>query len=263
VFATEWSPAFPESRKNGLKEEEFFRHAFSKSDAAIVISEFLQERVLSIGGGSVPALRVPIVCDARAYQPNSNGKSVSYRYLLYVASVDAYFEDTAFVIEAFSLIRDDSLCLRIVGNCNDKNLADLNRLAVRLGVNERVLFNSNYIRIGDLFHITSSAKLLLAPFENTTRNQARFPFKLGEYLLSGRPVVAHATGEIAHYLLDGVDAYLCGDDGVEEFAARISFALSDPKANSVGLAGKRTAEKNFDYKIVSQSIIRFLDELDD
>ena len=49
------------------------------------------------------------------------------------------------------------------------------------------------------------------PREDALFSRAGFATKLGEYLASGRPVIASATGDVELYLKDDVDAFLVHD----------------------------------------------------
>jgi glycosyltransferase involved in cell wall biosynthesis len=87
--------------------------------------------------------------------------------------------------------------------------------------------------------------------------QARngFPTKLGEYLATGNPVVVTEVGEIANYLIDGVNAYLSVPNDVDDFANKMYEAITDENASKIGNSGKELAYLNFNAELQAQKII--------
>ena len=103
--------------------------------------------------------------------------------------------------------------------------------------------------------LTNAAVLALArPDSQQARNG--FPTKLGEYLLSGNPVVVTKTGDIPLFLEDRVSAYLVEPDDIEGFARKLTMALKDKDAAMrIGRAGYEVAMKNFNYQIEADKIV--------
>lgn len=63
-----------------------------------------------------------------------------------------------------------------------------------------------------------NAEALVLDRPNSLQAQYGFPTKLGEYLLTGNPVVVTKVGDIPLYLKDGVSALLSEDRNPKEFA---------------------------------------------
>ena len=88
---------------------------------------------------------------------------------------------------------------------------------------------------------------------------AGFPFKLGEYLASGRPVIASRVSDVDRFLADRSNAVLVrpGDSG--ELAEAIEYLLDNPEAaSSIGQRGREVAVSLFDYKSQGQALLSFL-----
>jgi glycosyltransferase involved in cell wall biosynthesis len=103
---------------------------------------------------------------------------------------------------------------------------------------------------------------LLLPMKDEPRSFARCPTKIGEYLASGRPVVATAIGELGALLSDGENAFLAEPGGAGPFADAVLTALADPdRADAVGRAGHDLAEQKLDYRRYAEPLRDFFTSL--
>ena len=93
------------------------------------------------------------------------------------------------------------------------------------------------------------------------RSLARFPSKLADYLYSGRPVVTSAIGEINKYLRDGNSAFLANPGDINEFAQKISDAVSSKSRNIVGVNGKQVAESEFSIRTQGLNLKNLIEKI--
>ena len=80
----------------------------------------------------------------------------------------------------------------------------------------------------------AGASALVAPLPDTERARARFPSKIADYLLSGRPVVSSRVGEVAELLRDGESAFLADPKDPDGLADALARALKSDDADAVG-----------------------------
>jgi len=103
-----------------------------------------------------------------------------------------------------------------------------------------------------------SAWGLLIPLFNDIRSSARFPTKIGEYLLSGRPVITNNVGEISEYLVDNFSALICEPDDPKAYAEKIIDVIENPSSAAViGSNGKQVAVESFNYRNYGEKLFRF------
>lgn len=89
--------------------------------------------------------------------------------------------------------------------------------------------------------------------------QYGFPTKLGEYLMTGKPVVVTSVGDITYYLKDNYNAFIAEPDNVQDFANKIINVINDKEnAKKVGKNGKSIALSFFDSKKQSENIVKIL-----
>ena len=82
---------------------------------------------------------------------------------------------------------------------------------------------------------------------------------MGEYLLTGNPVVITRVGDIPLFLKDKESALMseCGD--VDAFAANIKWVIEHPAESIIiGEKGKKVAQESFNYIKESKKMLDFI-----
>jgi glycosyltransferase involved in cell wall biosynthesis len=88
---------------------------------------------------------------------------------------------------------------------------------------------------------------------------AGFPYKLGEYLAAGRPVVASRVGDVADYLRDGEDAVLVAPEDAQALSQALLGLLRDPdRAAAIGANGRRACEEHFNPRKNGEKLLGLL-----
>lgn len=239
----------------------FYRHVVRLSDGVIVISRFLEKKCTETATSlrkNARIIRVPVLVTRKEIPaPLDPGRDDAY--LVFCAHLDGYLHDALFVVKAFGLAQPASCNLILVGGGSERTVDLVLREATNLGVGDRVYFQREYLSDSELADLYANAQGLLAPLYNDERSQARFPSKIADYLVSGRPVVSGEFGEVGAYLNDGESAFLSATNSVADFADKISELLSSSeKANRVGEAGRRLALREFDSQMHGVRLRRFL-----
>jgi glycosyltransferase involved in cell wall biosynthesis len=118
--------------------------------------------------------------------------------------------------------------------------------------------NLKYINRDDLIDHYSNAWALLIPLFDDVVSEARFPYKLGEYLLSGRPVVTTNIGVMKEYFADGINGFVSDTCEVRPYGLKIIESLSDiKKSSNVGRAGRNLAIRTLNYQVQSEKYYQF------
>lgn len=226
----------------------------------VAISDFLRNWALTTVGqcSGHAVLKVPVLVDCeewRSRRSNSTGT-----YVLLSAAI-GYEETIRFCVDAmqelWSQRLDCRLCLTGVDE-SDPAAQWLVQLIAERGLGSRVHLLGYLSRTAYRDWVEGSAALL-APLFDDVRSCARFPTKIGEYLASGRPVVASRVGEVAELLEHEVSAYLVEPGDIGGYAAAIREVLEEPQAAAtVGAAGRRVAETSLDYRVHGACLHAFL-----
>ena len=154
--------------------------------------------------------------------------------------------------------------LYIIGDTNKKDNSEyikLKELVKSLDICDYVIFKGRVHR-DKIPSLLYNAKILVLSRPDNLQAQGGFPTKLGEYLLTGKPVVVTDVGEIHYYLKDGVNAYIAKPGEISSFTNKLYEVLNDyDNALEIGLRGRDVALKNFDYRNYNNQLNEFITEV--
>ena len=105
--------------------------------------------------------------------------------------------------------------------------------------------------------LLAAADVLAQPGESNRFNDFRFPSKLPEFLVSGRPVILpHAN--LGSFLKDGEQAILLETGAATELAAKIRAVAGDRAlAERLGKAGRQFAMEKLNWEKTAPPILDF------
>ena len=153
-----------------------------------------------------------------------------------------------------------SLDLHLIGKA-DTRRGELLALAERCGSASRLVLDDLFISDASLRSRYRGASVLLAPLRDDDRSRARFPSKVADYLLAGRPVVSSAVGEVGAYLRDGESAFLCTPGSASSLAEAVVRAVSHPEREAIAARGRDVALENFSLTVQGPRIVSWLERL--
>lgn len=249
----EWWPGTPQADPLSDWIYESFLPRYSAG--AVAISAPIEERLQTIASGSgisYPVLRVPLLIDASEPKEQDPAAAGAVPYIFWLGSVDSYMEDVLFSIEALGRVnREGVRCDAVLaGPVTAEGLRRVECAAANAGLPEGAVRATGFIEDRQLRTLCRNAAVLLMPLWEDDRSRTRYPHKLTEYLLSGRPVVTSPVGEAAALLEDSVTACFHPAGDARLCAAKILFLLRDPAAaDAIGEAGRRIAHEKLDYRV--------------
>lgn len=238
------------------RKDEVLRE-IARAAGVFVISTSLRNYYIATGVSPERISIVNMFVDSTRFLPVKK-RPVATPYIAYCGTASNNKDGVDRLLKAFAIVAKeiDDVDLYIIGKTPTRKDSRSNlNLIDQLGINDRVRFTGIISREEMPQTLTNAAVLALArPDSQQARNG--FPTKLGEYLLSGNPVVVTKTGDIPLFLEDGVSAYLVEPDDIEGFARKLTLALKDKDAAMrIGRAGYEVAMKNFNYQIEADKIV--------
>ncbi|SPY79326.1 glycosyltransferase [Providencia rustigianii] len=103
--------------------------------------------------------------------------------------------------------------------------------------------------------ILNTADILVIPKIEDSRSIGYIPSKLGDFLFTGKPVIATSLGEIPKYIINEESGYLIQPDSEISLANCIEkIILNYTTAKKIGKNG-RYLTKHFDYLTQSKNIL--------
>lgn len=234
-----------------------FYECCTKLSGLFVISTTLKEWFTKHGVASEKIHIVNMTVDPARFQ--SVKKEPSVRYIAYCGTVSNNKDGVDQLIRAFSITHHSfpDVKLYIIGKAPERTEACANRdLVKELGMEESVVF-TGIISASEMPQILKNAEVLALARPANMQAQYGFPTKLGEYLLTGNPVVVTAVGDIPLFLHDGENALVAIPDDPEAFAEKLNWVLSHhDEAIIIGEKGCKTALQSFNSEIETEKIVR-------
>lgn len=185
------------------------------------------------------------------------------RYIAYCGTVSNNKDGVDELIKAYALTSKvhPDVKLYIIGQAqyNDKASENL-QLIQDLDLKDKIVF-TGLVTADKIPSLLKNAEVLA--LDRPDNLQARFGFatKMGEYLLSTRPVVVTKVGDFPLFLKDGVSALLANPSDAVDFSSKLTWALDHPtEANEIGMKGAEVALREFNYLGEAQKMARVIFE---
>lgn len=236
---------------------------FRLFDGMISISGALKEFFQKDLGLKLKIIEVPIIIDCKTLPGKNNGHSSTKTNLVYTGSLLDHKDGVITIIKAFALVLRNHPDLKLVmtGDLNGSvsksaiiNLIDNLKLTGKVEL-------PGYLPREKLNELTSSAAALLLAKPRNRQNQYNMATKVGEYLLTGRPVVISSVDPVCGYLKHRESACITDPDEFR-MAEEIEFLLDNAgKADAIGMEGRLSVQRLFDYRIHASRINDFFREL--
>ncbi|HEY5535405.1 MAG TPA: glycosyltransferase [Ignavibacteria bacterium] len=116
-----------------------------------------------------------------------------------------------------------------------------------------------FVNSEELLSYNYMADVLFVCRTNSPYANHGFPWKLGEYCMTGRPIIATRVSDIEQYFKDNEDLFIVEPNNSKAIAEKIAFIFDNyDKALIVAKKGKETATKCFGYIQRTKDIISFI-----
>lgn len=227
-------------------------------DGIFVISNALKDYFESCGICRKKIQVINMIVDANRFIGIRKDESVE-PYIAYCGNASNSKDGVDDLIKAFAIVASQKtdIKLLVMGRAPEKD-SDNEKLVRHLGLESRVYF-TGVIPAPEMPQKLKNAKLLALARPQSLQNKYGFPTKLGEYLLTGNPVVITRVGDIPLFLKDGESALMADCHDVDTFAEKILWALDHPKeVQEIGRRGKMVAEEKFNYMEETRKMCHFM-----
>jgi glycosyltransferase involved in cell wall biosynthesis len=251
IEACEWIPETPGTPRLDCW---IYRHiTFQLCAGVIVISKTLEDKIKMLDAyrrRPFPLYRRTVLVDPVESGPVQLNPPSDRPILVWCGDVTGYLRDVVFLLSVISKLKQAKCecTLVIVGPYSSESRHTVEHSAVSAGLDPHNVSLLGYVKRPELLQTLRTATAVIVPLWDDVRSKARVPNKVGEYLLSGRPLVTCAIGDIAEYFTDHTNVmfYKAGD--APDCARAIHLLLSNPElAGAIGAAGRVFAEHVLSY----------------
>ena len=234
---------------------DYIKMVGAEADGVWALSTYLAEYWISQGVAPERTIVQPSIVRADAFRSDPLPQTHTAVYL-----GNLQHREIEYLLEIATTVQSrlPGFHLTVYGDATDERRAEIAAIVEERGLARTVAIERS-VRPAEVPQVLSGADLLLLPRASGEFSTAGFPNKLGEYLASGRPVVATRVGDIPTYLVDGESAYLVEPDDCEAFAEAVVRALEDPRtATRIGQAGRRVASDLLASPTAARRIVDFI-----
>ena len=234
---------------------------FKHSAGIIGPNEFICEEYKKRYGVEAALVRNPYARDELLKKescspwPAESGKiKIIYTGAIYHANFDCFRN----LIQAMKLLSEYPLELHIFTAQTREQLEDQ-------GIWNEKMFIHSHVPYSVILEEQRKADILFLPlaFESPIPEVIRTsaPGKLGEYLMSGRPVLAHvpANSFVAHYFREHQCGLLVDENNADQLAVEIRKLVTDPQGCSQLIHNaRRYASPDFSPELAQNQLLRLL-----
>jgi len=247
-------------------QQMFLRYCWPQLDGVIGISspwvKFAQQC-------KVPAIQVPVPCPVSTlavYNEGRRSPRKDYAFTLFYSG-QLYRRDMPDVMLGAlrKALRSDCPIKMIVAGKTDvwpEGRAFRRQVALDPQLRARVTI-TGYLSDAEFEEHVAAADAFLLLHDDSWESRACFPTRLGEYLLTGKPVIVSGVGDIPQYLRNGIDAVLLSPrNNEEELALAIERLVNNPEfAEQLGATGRARALELFSAVKLGAQLNTFLSSL--
>lgn len=253
---------------NGLLQKCTLSYVLPQFDGIVAISENLK-KVAKRDESNNNILKVPILLDIARFEYNEEQKErpLVHPYLFHAGTLSERKDGIIAVINGYIKsaleLKKIGITLKLV--LTNKSSRVWNDIEVLL--KEANLFDhlvvTGYLRESELSNWLKNSSALVINKPATRQNKYNFPTKLGDYLLSGRPVIVASQGmELNNFLVHQVNCILAIADNSDSISDAINELVLNPNlAGLIGSNGRKSALDIFDYRVHSERLKIFLSKI--
>ncbi|MBK7869022.1 MAG: glycosyltransferase [Ignavibacteriales bacterium] len=243
---------YPEAKRfySGYLFERVFIRRF---DYILVISKLLMEYCDSIGIKKEKILFYPLTAadwKGKITLPETNNYFFYSGFNRTTRGSHSYEkDDPQTLFKAFSWLSEKfpDVKLIVAGQIDPS----LQKLAAEYNISEKTIFTGK-ISDEEYHGYLNNALGLVIPRPDNPKSEASVPFRLGEFLLTGNPVIVTRTVELDSKLKDGEHVFFYTPEMFPIFKAKLKMIIDDPiLAKTIGEKGKLIASEIFNLKSVN------------
>lgn len=243
------------------KCEQYMTTTFRQYTGAICISQ----RLLELAQKYYPNgeyIKVPILIDEK----NWNFAEVKSKKMRspYIFHSGALFQQKDGIIDVLNAFADalpslpSGTCYYFTGNAEKSVDKDLILQTIHNRKIEKNVVFLGFLTHDELMEYMKGSALFIIYKNDNIQNQYCFSTKLGEYLLSGNPIITTDIGESSFYLKNGVNAYIVENGNREELVNAIINAINNIAGREkIGKNAITTAKENFCFESQSEKLKTF------
>lgn len=186
------------------------------------------------------------------------------KYLCYMGNLMLKKDDICTIIRAFCEIKDEypDLDLHLYGNESTPEESQILRTLISEHGAQNRVFLKGRVDYEQVPAILAGATLLVTAQPNTKRAEGGFPTKMGEYMMTGVPMIVTDVGEISHHVTHKKDCYMVSSQSPYKYAETLRYALTHKnESKQIAKQAYENAYQNYSSQKVGEALVNFLQQI--
>jgi glycosyltransferase involved in cell wall biosynthesis len=231
------------------------------SAGIIVISSHLEKKCRMLTQDKVPIHYMPVSVNMDCFPPKPERKK-SIVSMFYAGSFGKK-DGLPILLDAFDKLaaRYGNVHLILTGRGDNEEIM---KLLARIEVSPNIdrIFYKGYLDDREYYSLLNDVEIPCMTRIDHAYANAGFPFKLGEFLATGKPVIASRVSDVERFLVSGHSAMLVQPNSSLEICEAVEFLINNPElALAIGARGREVAESFFDYRQQGKALLSFLEKV--
>lgn len=234
----------------------FLNRAKYLANAVISISHVLYDKMKEITNGRIPVYLLPISVDLSKFQIQPY--KIPNNFKIFYGGSFGPKDGLEYLIKAFEKIylTHTNVTLILTGRGHESDVHPITNLINSSPARNNILFKG-YLSPEAYFNLINQCDIFIMCRVNSIFANAGFPFKLGEFLATGKAVISTNVGDVPKYLTNNENALVISPNSVDELEDALSSLLNNPeKITQLGIKARSTAEQFFDSQKVCQELFK-------
>jgi len=232
------------------------------TDGILAISSYLANKYYNITKGRIPLMQIPINVNFELFKEVKPNKRNNIYKIFYGGSFGEK-DGLMYLLNAFEILMEyhKNIELILTGKPAKHGMDYILNRINNSNVKSKIHY-LGYLEDRKYYKILQNCDIFCMTRINSKYANAGFPFKLGEMLATGKPVLATKVGDVNNFLENMVSAILVEPNSAEGIAKGLKFIIENPhQAMTIGLNGKGKALEYFDSDKISIKLRAFLNQL--
>ncbi len=235
-----------------------FKYCRYFADSMIGISEHLYNLVRTTTEDKIPSYLIPVTVNLNYFKtPGEQIHTPEKTVKIFYGGSFGGKDGLEYLINAFdevSLVHDNTeLIFTGMGHKLDMDrvFAQIDKVKHK----DRIIYKG-FLSTDEYYRTLNECDIFCMTRVNTKFANAGFPFKLGEFLASGKAVVATSVGDVPNYLFNDINAMVVQPNSVDDLIDALLQLIENPdKRKRLGAEARKTAEKCFDSDKVGMKLL--------
>ena len=235
----------------------------SVADGIVVISSHLEKKFRNLTSEIFTIHRLPISVDIDLY--HETYQQLGAPITLFYAGSFAMKDGLPVLLSAFDKLaaKRKNVQLVLTGRGSDEAMRMVHERIRASAYKSRIIYKG-YLDDAAYYGVLDAADIPCMTRIDMGFAQAGFPFKLGEFLATDKPVIASSVSDISALLKDREEIMLVPPGSSDAIVEATEFLMNDQdNAFAIGDRSRAAAHRMFDYRAQSRALFVFWDGLRD